>query len=62
MKKKKDIKKKKKNNKKSNTLNNICLIIIILFFLGIVTVSGFFCYIYMSFLLSFLNTDISDHV
>ena len=48
MKKKKDIKKKIKNNKKNNILNNICLIIIILFFLGIVTVSGFFYYIYMS--------------
>ena len=48
MKKKKNIKKRIKNSKKNNILNNICLTIIILFFLGIVTVSGFFCYVYFS--------------
>ena len=48
MKKKKNIKKRIKNSKKNNILNNICLTIIILFFLGIVTVSGFLCYVYFS--------------
>ena len=49
MKKKKNVKKKLANKKKkSNTLNNICLVLIILIFIGIISVSGFFCYIYMN--------------
>ena len=49
MKRKKNTKKQLKNKKKkNNTLNNICLVFIILIFLGIVSVSGFFCYIYMN--------------
>lgn len=49
MKRKKNTKKLLKNKKKkNNTLNNICLVFIILIFLGIVSVSGFFCYIYMN--------------
>ena len=49
MKKKKNVKKKLTNKKKkSNTLNNICLVLIILIFVGIISVSGFFCYIYMN--------------
>lgn len=49
MKKKKNVKKKLKNNKKkSSVINNICLVLIILIFVGIISVSGFFCYIYMN--------------
>lgn len=49
MKRKKNTKKQLKNKKKkNNTLNNICLVFIILIFLGIVSLSGFFCYIYMN--------------
>ena len=49
MKKKKNAKKKLINKKKkSNTLNNICLVLIILIFIGIISVSGFFCYVYFS--------------
>ena len=49
MKKKKNVKKKLKNNKKkSNVLNNIYLFLIILIFVGIISISGFFCYIYMN--------------
>lgn len=49
MKKKRNVKKKLANKKKkSNTLNNICLVLIILIFIGIISVSGFFCYIYMN--------------
>ena len=47
---KKPVKKNVKKNvkKKSNVLNNICLVIIIIIILGLVGVSGFFYYIYMS--------------
>ena len=49
MKKKRNVKKKLANKKKkSNTLNNICLVLIILIFIGIISISGFFCYIYMN--------------